>query len=452
MASKLLFPVAVIYGKIQKTILDMQTITIGIFGFGVVGKGTVAVLTKGAREIALRTGLKVHIKRICDRSMPQKNDFNLPRETFTANPDDLLNDPEITLVVELIGGTNVAKTFIKKALKKGKHVVTANKYLLALHGEELFALAKKNDVMLLAEASVCGAIPCLRFLRKSTPALRVSKIKAVLNGTANFILSKLQNDGGTFPETLKEAQKLGYAEADPTFDVEGIDSAHKLAVLAAFAFGAKINFSAVKTKGISSLIPDDFYFAAELGYRIKLVGSAERKANEIFLSIMPTLVKKYSKLGQINGVMNAVLFDSDLSGQILLEGHGAGGAATGTAVVADIMEIAKWCSHGAVGQSLPFQKTVAYKFSDPSDLLKKTVLRVVVDNKPGVLAAIAKLLAEEGISILGVSQKPSTEKVVALSLFLDKVPLKKVEKVAEKAAKLPFAKSKSIVIPIDEDE
>ncbi|MCT4592149.1 MAG: homoserine dehydrogenase, partial [Candidatus Gracilibacteria bacterium] len=322
----------------------MKKISIGILGFGVVGRGTVETLIARQEEVMLKADIEVDIKKICDKSIPSEIPFGLSAEVFTDNAEDLLEDDEISVLVEMIGGVGFSKDFIEKALKKGKHVITANKHLIAKFGNEFFSLAQENNVLLLIEASTAGAIPCIRALRKSLVSLDIKAVKGVLNGTCNFILTRLQNEGGDYADVLRQAQELGYAEADPTFDVEGIDSAHKTAILGAFAFGGEIDFENVKIKGISDLITDDFRFADEIDCNIKLIGSAVKKDGKVYMSVLPTLVKKTSKLGQVHGVMNAVLFEDEFSGPIMMEGHGAGGRATGTAVAADIIEA---CKHAA---------------------------------------------------------------------------------------------------------
>ncbi len=431
----------------------MKKIYVGVLGFGVVGQGTVEVLLKRVKEIKNRSNIEIIIKKICDLKIPTKNKLKLDKKVFTNNADDLINDPEISIVVELIGGTGFAKSFIKKALKKNKHVVTANKHLLAMNGNELFDLAKKNNLMLLAEASVCGAIPCLRTLRKSSYPFKISKIKGILNGTANYILSHLQYKGGSFEEVLKTAQKLGYAEQDPTFDIEGIDAAHKIAILSAFAYGAKIDYSAVDVQGISKLLPDDFQFASDMGYKIKLVGCAEKVDKKIYLSMKPTFVKRFSKLGQIDKVVNAILIEGEFSGPILLAGNGAGGLATGTAVVADIVEIASHLCKISLCQSLPFNDLENIKYGDFSDLKRKSVLRVFALDKPGSLAKIANVLAKEKVSINGFYQKPNGESITKpVLLLLDEAPLKSVQKAAKKLAKFSIIKGEPLVLPIDEDD
>lgn len=430
----------------------MKKVKIGILGFGVVGSGTVSVLLERIAEIQERSGIEIEIKKICDKQKITKAPTGLSKKVFTNNADDLLNDDEIQIVVEVIGGVGFAKDFIEKALKKGKHVVTANKYLLALHGNQLFELAKKNNVMLLFEAAVCGAIPCLRMLRKSFYPFKIKKIKGIFNGTANYILSQLQYKGGIFEDVLKRAQDLGYAEADPTFDVEGIDAAHKVAILANFGYGVNIDFSKVEIEGISKLLPDDFRFAANMGYKIKLVASIDKVGNKIYMSVRPTFVKRFSKLGQVDGVMNAVLIDGEFSGPILLQGHGAGGLATGTVVASDIIEIATCIADGRHGQFLPFKKISKANYASFAEFKRKTYLRVNTLDKVGVLANISKILASEKISIRAFNQRLEDGDPLPISFILDDAPLKNVQKAAKKLAKQSFIKGVPLVLPIDEDE
>lgn len=431
----------------------MKKIQVGILGFGNVGSGTVQVLTKRKNEISTRTGVNIEIKKICDLHPPQNIDFGIDKKVFTKNADELLNDPEISIVAELIGGIDFAKTFITKALKNGKNVVTANKHLLALHGNELFDLAKKQNKMLFCEAAVAGAIPCLRTLKKSMPSGQLNAVRGILNGTTNYILSKLQYKGGDFKDGLEMAKEKGYtSDAEAPLDVDGIDAAHKVAILAAFAFGAEIDFKKVYIQGISNLISEDFRIAEVLGYKIKLVGNVEKINNEIFMSVRPTLVKKFSKIGQIDGVMNGIIIEDDFSGPILLEGYGAGGLATGTSVAADIAEIAQHAEKNQITDSLPFKKLKKIKYGNSSDLRKKTMMRIIVKDNIGILAKIGKAFADEKVSIDAVFQKPYSEKIIPVILILEESKIENIERAVKKIAKMSFVSVPPVIFPIDENE
>jgi homoserine dehydrogenase len=423
----------------------MKSFKIGIVGFGTVGRGTARVLVERKKEIAARVGREIQIAQICDRQIPAEIPFGLPREIFTENANEIIENPEIDAIVELVGGVDFAKNLISKSLRAGKNVVTANKHLLARAGGELFNLARENGKSLLCEAAVAGAIPCLQFLRKSFAAGKIQKVEGILNGTANFILSKLQNSGGEFSEILKIAQDRGFAEADPTFDIDGIDTADKIAILASFCFGGEINFSAVQIRGISNLIPDDFEFARQNNRKIKLVASAEKIDGQIFARVRPVLVKKYSAIGQTDGVLNCVQFSDSLAGKIFFSGAGAGGDATGTALVSDLAEIAR----GADLNSTPFLENENCPAGNASQLEQKSVFRIVVRDEPGILAKVAQSLADEKISISGAfHREPDADGSVPILIQLQKSKISTVEKVAEKVAKMPFIKSAPVILPI----
>jgi len=432
----------------------MQKIVIGILGFGVVGKGTVQNILERKKEIFSRTGIEIEIKKICSRNLPTKKELNfknqnLDKKIFTKNANDLLQDKKIEIIIELIGGIDFAKDFIKKALQQGKHVITANKHLLAKYGNELFNLAQKNNRLLLCEASVAGAIPCLKFLRKNCPGGKFSYIEGILNGTANFILSKLQIEGGDFKTVLKQAQKNGFAEKDPTFDIEGIDAAHKIAILSSFVFGGKIDLNAVKIEGISKLIPEDFEFAKINGYKIKLIAKSEKIKNRVFTSVRPVFVKKFSQLGQTDGVLNCVFLNDNFSGPILMKGSGAGGLATGSAILADIIEIAE----NNLLQSIPFKKSNNLSSGNFKDLFSKTVFRVEAKDGVGILAKIANILAKENISIIGVhNNHPNSKGIVPIFLFLEKAKWEYLEKAAQKINHLSFVQSSPIIFSVSDHE
>jgi homoserine dehydrogenase len=428
----------------------MNKLKIGILGYGVVGRGTVKALLERQELFKAKTGAQIEIVKICDLNIPENRPQELASSVFTTDAQEILADPEIKVVVELIGGTGFAAGFIEKALKNKKSVVTANKHLLAEKGPELFTLAEENDVYLLAEAAVCGAIPILRSLRNNLYFQDITKVKGIFNGTANFILSKLQYVGGSFEEVLKLAQEKGYAEADPTFDIEGIDAAHKTALLAAYTFGAKINYSKVSVLGISNLIPADFEFAQSLGLKIKLVSRVEKKDNQVYLSTRPELVKRFSALGQTDGVLNSVILEDVEAGPIILSGNGAGGLATGTAVASDLAEIALGQAKTQAPKNLPFNQSQNLEYGDARELEQSSLLRVVVQDSVGILAKITAILSNLQISIKGVHHnEPDHNGEVPILLLLEKAQLTSVEEAAKQIAQYDFVIPSPVILPID---
>ena len=319
----------------------MRIVRVGLAGLGTVGFGTYAVLTENAQEITARTGTKIEVRCAVVRDAEkarQKTGGKLPIETsFLA----LLEDPLIDIVVEVMGGIEPAKTFVLEAIKRGKHVVTANKHLIAVHGEEIFRAARQQGVTVAYEAAVAGGIPIIKALRESLAGNRIESVSGIVNGTSNYILSMMREKGSSFSEALCEAQKLGYAEADPTFDIEGIDAAHKTTILASLAFGTPFNFNAASIEGITSIDAQDIAFAEKLGYCIKLIGQAKRTQAGIELGVHPRLVSQKSLFSRIDGVMNAVEVVADGLGPTFYAGRGAGERPTASAVVADIMDVAR---------------------------------------------------------------------------------------------------------------
>ena len=387
----------------------METLRLGLAGFGTVGSGLAKILTENSEIIRARTGRSIAIKTVLVRDLAKKRAVDLgPSVRFTASPDDLVNDPDIDVVVELMGGIETAKGLITRALNAGKHVVTANKHLLALHGPELSALAASKGLGLFYEASVAGGIPIVQTLRESLGANRIERLVGIMNGTANYILSEMTTSGLEFATALKQAQDLGYAEADPTYDIEGLDTAHKLVVLIRLAYGRDFPLSAVPVRGITQVTPLDIELAREFGYRIKLLAQAREVDGKIEASVQPTLVKYTFLLARVGGNFNAVRVEGNAVGPIMLHGQGAGDLPTGSAVMADIMAICR-------GLSVPgwrFDNTgfgnrpLAQADILPSDeAVSMHYFRFAVADRPGVMAAIAHAMAEHGISIAQAVQK-----------------------------------------------
>jgi homoserine dehydrogenase len=391
----------------------IKPIQVGLLGIGTVGSGTFAVLSRNGAEITRRAGREIQIAMVADLNTARAEEIVAGRAKVTANADDIINNPDIDIVVELIGGYTVAKTLVLKAIAAGKHVVTANKALLATHGNEIFAAASKAGVMVAFEAAVAGGIPIIKALREGLTANRIEWIAGIINGTSNFILSEMRDKGLAFADVLKEAQRLGYAEADPTFDIEGVDAAHKLSIMSAIAFGIPMQFDKAYVEGISRLTREDIGYAEELGYRIKLLGITRRAANGFELRVHPTLIPTKRLIANVEGVMNAVMVKGDAVGTTLYYGAGAGSEPTASAVVADLVDITRL--HTADPENrvphLAFQpdQMANTPILPIGDVETSYYLRLRVKDQPGVLADITRILADQRISIDAMVQKEPAE-------------------------------------------
>ena len=385
----------------------MKSVNIGICGLGTVGSGTFRVLSDNAGLLAARAQAELRLTHIgARRDNPDcpVGDIRLSRDIF-----EVVRDPDVDIVVELIGGTTVAKELVEEAIRNGKHVVTANKALIAEFGNELFALAEQHKVAVRYEAAVAGGIPIIKALREGLAGNRIEWLAGIINGTGNFILSEMREKGRAFADVLSEAQALGYAEADPAFDVEGTDAAHKLVILAAIAFGTPLQFSEVFAEGITRLTPQDVDYAQELGYRIKHLGIARQSEQGVELRVHPTLIPEQQLLANVNGVKNAVLVEGSAVGSTLYYGAGAGGEPTASAVVADIIDLARDL---AVGQS-PQVASLGVGSADicelpvvpMTDVVCPWYLRMEAEDKPGVMSQVTSLFSAEGISIEALIQK-----------------------------------------------
>jgi homoserine dehydrogenase len=390
----------------------MKPINVGLLGLGTVGGGTLTVLRRNAEEITRRAGREIRVVRAAVRNIEKAKALagDLP---LTTNPFDVVDDPAIDIVVELIGGLEPARELVMQAIANGKHVVTANKHLVAKYGNEIFAAAQAKGVMVAFEAAVAGGIPIIKALREGLTANRIEWLAGIINGTSNFILTEMRDKGAAFDDVLKEAQRLGYAEADPTFDIEGIDAAHKLTILSAIAFGIPMQFDRVYTEGISKLTREDVQYAEELGYRIKLLGIARRAENGIELRVHPTLIPERRLIANVDGAMNAVLVKGDAVGSTLYYGAGAGAEPTASAVVADLVDVTRLHTadpHHRVPH-LAFQPD---QLADtpilPMDEVRTAYyLRLRAFDRPGVLADITRILADSNISIDAMVQKEPAE-------------------------------------------
>ena len=391
----------------------MKPIRIGLIGFGTVGRGTYEVLQRNQHEIARRAGRGIEVAAITVRDVDKARAIVGSTVPVSSDFNEVIRNPDIDIVVELIGGYEPAYALAMEAITRGKHVVTANKALLARHGNQLFDAARSHGVMIAFEAAVAGGIPIIKALREGLTANRIEWIAGIINGTSNFILSEMRSRGITFDAALEEAQRLGYAEADPTFDVEGIDAAHKLAILSSIAFGVPINIDAAYTEGITHLAKEDIKYAEQLGYRIKLLGITKRTAAGIELRVHPTLVPLQRLIANVEGAMNAILIKGDAVGITLYYGQGAGSAPTASAVIADLVDVTRL--HTADPENhvphLAFQPegVAALPWLSVDDTVTSYYFRMRVADQPGVLADITRNLADGRISIDALFQREPSE-------------------------------------------
>ena len=391
----------------------MKPIHVGLLGLGTVGGGTLTVLRRNKEEIARRAGREIRVVQAAVRDLAKARAFAGEGLDLTTDPMVVVDNPELDIVVELIGGIEPARTLVLKAIQNGKHVVTANKALIAKHGNEIFAAAQAKGVMVAFEAAVAGGIPIIKAIREGLSANRIQWLAGIINGTTNFILSEMRDKGLAFDTVLKEAQRLGYAEADPTFDVEGVDAAHKLAILSAIAFGVPMQFDAAYIEGISKLTREDIRYAEELGYRVKLLGITKRRENGIELRVHPTLIPEKRLIANVDGAMNAVLVNGDAVGATLYYGKGAGAEPTASAVVADLVDVTRLHTadpHHRVPH-LAFQpdQLTDLKVLPMDEVATAYYLRMRALDKPGVLADITRILADLDISIDAMMQKEPAE-------------------------------------------
>ena len=436
----------------------MKPLQVGLLGIGTVGAGTWTVLRRNAEEIARRAGRPIRITWIAERAL------DVAREkTRGATDVNLTNDahvvlahPDVDIVVELIGGIEPAKSFILEAIAHGKHVVTANKALVARHGNEIFAAAHAKGVMVAFEAAVAGGIPIIKALREGLTANRIEWIAGIINGTSNFILSEMRARGASFAEVLAEAQAHGYAEADPTYDIEGVDAAHKLTIMSAIAFGVPMQFAKAYTEGIAQLAQEDIRYAEELGYRIKLLGITRRAPAGIELRVHPTLIPARRLIANVEGVMNAVLVKGDAVGPTLYYGAGAGAEPTASAVIADLVDVTRM--HTADPEHrvphLAFQpdQLTDVPVLPIGDVVTSYYLRMRVDDRPGVLADITRILADRDISIEAMIQKepPEGQDRTDIILLTHRTVERNVVDAIAKIEALPTVRDKIVRIRMEE--
>jgi homoserine dehydrogenase len=420
----------------------MKPVKIGILGLGTVGCGTISVLARNGQEIARRAGREISIVQASARDLKKKRPCATEGIQLVQDPHEVVRNPEIEVVVELIGGDEPARTLVLEAIAHGKHVVTANKALIAVRGNEIFAQAQKKGVMVAFEAAVAGGIPIIKSVREGLAGNRIEWLAGIINGTSNFILTEMRDKGVDFADTLKEAQRLGYAEADPTFDVEGIDTAHKLTILAAIAFGIPLKFKQVYTEGITRITRMDVQYAEKLGYRLKLLGIARRTNGGIELRVHPTLIPERRLIANVDGAMNAVLVKGDAVGPTLFYGAGAGAEPTASAVVADLVDVVRTLTVDPNNRvpHLAFQPDalVDLPILPIEDVQTSYYLRLHALDKPGVLAEVTRILADFNISIESILQKEPhpNEKTVPVIILTQRVQEKNMNEAIVRIEKL----------------
>ena len=428
----------------------MKTVKIALLGFGTVSQGTFNLLQDNVDLITNRSGVTIEISKIFVRNPDKYTNITLPSTAqYVTNIDDVLNDESIAIVGELMGGTTFAKDCVEAALKHGKSVVTANKDLLAEAGPYLFDLAYKNHVDLRFEASVLGGIPIIRTLYDSLAGNRITELVGIMNGTTNFILSKMTDEGLSYGDVLKEAQDLGYAEADPTADVEGLDAARKLAILASISFNRRIFFEDVTVEGITNIDTEDISFGKEFGYNIKLIGIAKESSKGLSLNVYPAFVPLTHPLASVRGSYNAIYIKGNGIDDAMFYGRGAGSLPTGSSVVSDIMEVAKNVAFESTGRFKPFYFDQKNIYS-PGKIQSSYYMRLAVDNKTGVLAKIATKLAEQKISVLSIVQRNKDPETAVLAIVTSKCPHSYILNLIDSFNSLRSVKEVSSVIRIME--
>lgn len=414
---------------------------------GTVGGGVVNVLSKNHQEISRRCGSDISIEIAAVKDLKQKRICSTDGFKLTENSNDVVNHPDVEVVLELIGGTSIAKDLTEKALKNKKHVITANKALIAKHGNELLKLAKDNSVSILFEASVAGGIPILKSLGQGLTANKIDLVAGIINGTGNFIMTEMKEKGRDFDDVLKEAQALGYAEADPTFDIEGIDAAHKLAILTSIAFGVELNFEEVSTEGISQVDPEDISIADELGYIIKHLGVAKKINGLIDTRVHPTLIPKKRLLANVNGVMNAVLIKGNAVGPTLYYGPGAGDEATASAVIADLVDLVKG-THS--NDEFSWKQLERANYIEKDNVESIFYLRILASDKPGVLADITSILAKHNISVESVVQKQiDPDNNAHIAIITNKILTKEMNKAINEIQAHDYITGTVKIIPVE---
>lgn len=433
-----------------------KTVNVGLLGFGTVGSGVARILLEQSELLRQRAGMSIRLARICDLDITTSRGFPVASDILTDDVRSLIDDPELDIFIELIGGLEPARTFVLEAIQKGKHVITANKALLAAHGHEIFEAAARHGVELGFEASVGGGIPVVKAVKEGLVANRLQTVMGIMNGTANYILSRMTEEGMAFQDVLADAQRLGYAEADPSYDVEGIDTAHKLVIMAMLAFGTPVELSDIYIEGISRLSPLDISFAKEFGYRIKLLAIARNGNNGLELRVHPTMIPSEHLLAQVGGAYNAFYFVGDSVGKVFLYGLGAGQMPTGSAVVADVVDVARNLAGGTIGRvaslGLPYDMLRPLKRRPMDSLTACYYFRFSVVDRPKVLARISGILGDMDISIASVVQKGrgSGDSSVSVVMLTHEAHEVKVREALKRIDSLDVISGETMVIRIED--
>lgn len=434
----------------------MKKISIGLIGLGNIGTGVVKLLQQNEKLIEQKLGAKLVLKKIADINITSPRGIKISKSILTTNAREILNDPEISIVIELMGGYEPARTFVLEAVKNGKHVVTANKAMLATYGNEIFPAAQKKSVDIGFEASVGGTIPIIKTLKESLAANKINSIVGIMNGTCNFILTKMTDEAKSFDVVLKEAQQLGFAEADPTFDIEGIDTSHKMAIVLSLAYGKKVNLKDIYLEGITKISGEDIAFAKELGYRIKLLAIGRLRGDAVEARIHPTMISSGHLLANVNRNYNAFHLVGDASGPVFLFGQGAGMMPTASAVFSDILDSARNVMKGIAGR-VPLRSINETGMKDikliPMDNIEtKYYFRFSVLDRPGVLSKISGILGEHNISLASVIQKAQEEAgPVPIVMTTYKAKEKDVRQALKKIDKLEVVRDKTVLIRIEDE-
>lgn len=392
--------------------MEMDTISIGLLGLGTVGSGVVTIIENHQDKLMHQVGCPVKVKKILVKDLNKARPVEIDAAKLTTDPEEIINDPEIDVIIEVMGGTSETKNYMMRALKNRKHVVTANKDLMAVHGSELLTIASDHDCDLFYEASVGGGIPILRSLVDGLASDRITKMMGIVNGTTNFILTKMSKNGSAYGDVLKEAQELGYAEADPTSDVEGLDAARKMAILATLGFSMKIDLDDVKVEGITRITEEDLNYSSQLGYTMKLIGIAEREGDKVSVSVQPTLLADSHPLASVHDEYNAVYVHGEAVGETMFYGPGAGSLPTATAVVSDLVAVMKNMRLGVTGKSAV---TPQYKkqLKESNEIFSKYFLRLHVKDEVGVFATITSIFSDHNVSFEKILQMPLKNKELA---------------------------------------
>lgn len=430
----------------------MKKVNIGLIGFGNVGSGVVEILRKRRSLLNDKTGLDINIKKICDKDIVSKRSVSVDKSLFTRDAREIIDDSQVDIIVELIGGIHPAKEFISEALKKGKHIVSANKALLAQDGAELFALAKDRGKSIYFEASVGAGIPIIKSLREGLVANKFSGIYGIVNGTSNFVLSQMSEHNRTFAEALAEAKARGFAERDPALDIEGIDSAHKLILLVYLCFGRLVRPDSIFIEGISRISLADVNYAKELGFEIKLLAIAKKVSDELEVRVHPTLIPKAHLLSSVSGIFNAIYVSSDLAGNLLFYGPGAGRLAAASGVVSDLVDLTQDIKAGLFRQTLNIAEDESIKkLRKIDDIKSRCYIRFMTLDEPGVLAKIAGVLAKFSISIASVTQKEGKRaEAVPIVMIIHEAKEKNLREALKVIDRLSMVKERPVAIRIEE--